>query len=247
MKCAERFAAASLMLVASQFAVATASPEINEGRKLAAVLLAADEADLKLNPQGAVTRGDLRYADQYGDYISDAFIKKSESDARQQLRALATVNRAALSAKDRIAYDVFQYQVDFALRGHRLGIVKINQHLPIDPVFGAHLQFAQFSSGEGVAPYQTVMDYENGLKRIDGFVIFLDRAISAMRAAIPAGHVHHRTIVEKLITQLDAALAQEVDKSPYLKPLSEPGQFVSLFHGIHAIHAIHAIHLDDQG
>ena len=213
--------AVSAVLSAACLTVAMASPvEISEGKKLAAVLARADEADLKLTPQAAVTRGDLRYADQYGDYITDAFVKKSASNARQQLRELSTINRAALSAKDRIAFDVFQYQVEFVLRGHGEGIVKVNQHMPIDPVFGAHLQFAQFSSGEGIAPYKTLKDYQQGLKRIDGFVTFLDRAINAMRVAIPAGHVHHRTIVEKLIAQLDASLAMGVDKSPYLNPVN---------------------------
>ena len=37
---------------------------------------------------------------------------------------------------------------------------------------GLHVQYADISSGNSFAPYKTVKDYDDGLKRIDGFIVY---------------------------------------------------------------------------
>ncbi|MGB8855779.1 MAG: DUF885 domain-containing protein, partial [Burkholderiales bacterium] len=196
-----------------------ATAKMSADMQLAAVLAQADEEDLKLNPQNALTRGDLRFADQFGDLITDDFLRKSEAQLREQLRQIRRVKRAALSAQDKIAYDVFRYQAEYALRSYTLGIARIQQKLPLDHIFGQHISFPQLSSGEGTAPYKTLADYENGLKRMDGFVLYLDRSINMMRRGIKSGHVQIRVVAEKIIKQLDEALAGGVDASPFIGPV----------------------------
>jgi uncharacterized protein (DUF885 family) len=90
--------------------------------------------------------------------------------------------------------------------------------MPVDHLFGAHISFPQFSSGEGVAPFKTVADYENGLKRLKGFVTYLDRTIPMMRRGLASGHVHIKVVTEKVITQLDEAARAGVDASPFMGP-----------------------------
>ncbi len=188
-------------------------------KHLADVLAAADEVDLKLFPLTGLTRGDLRHADQYGDYITDDFLREHKSQLTFRLQQLRRVDRARLSPTDKIAYDVFRYQNEYALKAYDTGVARINQALPIDHIFGAHMSFPQLSSGEGDAPFKTIADYENGLKRIDGFVIFLDRAIEKMRLGIKSGHTLIRVVTEKVIQQLDEAESAGVEKSAFLKPV----------------------------
>ncbi len=45
--------------------------ELTEGEKMKALFAQSDEDSLKRNPIGALFRGDERYADQLGDFISD--------------------------------------------------------------------------------------------------------------------------------------------------------------------------------
>lgn len=187
---------------------------------LQALFKSSDEAGLKLNPQAALQRGDLRYADQFGDLITDEFLAASEAQARADLRAIRGIDRDVLSDVDRIAYDVFAYQAELAVRAHDTGVAKINQQMPIDHYFGQHIAFASFSSGDGVAPFNTVADYESGLKRIDGFVLYLGRAQAMMRRGIAQGHVHAQVIAEKVIRQLDEAIRGEKE-SPFLGPLKK--------------------------
>ena len=187
---------------------------------LQALFKSSDEAGLKLNPQAALQRGDLRYADQFGDLISDEFVAASETQARADLRAIRAIDRDVLNGVDQIAYDVFAFQAELAVRAYDTGVAAINQQMPIDHYFGQHIAFASFSSGEGVAPFNTVTDYENGLKRIDGFVLYLGRAQDMMRRGIAQGHVHPRVIAEKVIRQLKDAIQGESD-SAFLGPLKK--------------------------
>src|ERR1700690_568456 len=90
--------------------LAHASPSAQAASQLKALLAASDEAQLKLNPLQGLFRGDLRYADQFGDGITDAYFAAEKQTAVEDLAALARINRSVLSPEDQISYDVFQYQ-----------------------------------------------------------------------------------------------------------------------------------------
>lgn len=185
---------------------------------LSAIIKRADEEDLKFNPQGAIMRGDLRFAADFGDYISDAYLAKVEASLRQRMADLARVDAKALEGNHRIAFDVFAYQTRFALSVYESGAARLQQRMPLDHLFGQHIAFPQFSSGEGGAPFKTVADYENGLKRIDGFVSYLTRATEKMKKGIDSGHTLPRHIVDKIVGQLDEAIATPIDKNPFMQP-----------------------------
>jgi uncharacterized protein (DUF885 family) len=189
------------------------------GQRLMEFLAEADAQDLALNPQAAVLRGDLRNAGQFGDLISDGHYRAAEATLRSQLRAFAAIGRAQLSGPERVAYDMWQYQAGYALRQYEEGFVKISQRLPIDHLLGQHLAFAQFSSGSAGAPYRTPQDYADGLARIDGFVIYLGRVIGRLREGMRERHVLLRGITEKVIAQLDDALALAPEASPFFGPI----------------------------
>lgn len=204
--------------IAAPDKLAAAADRQSAGERLAALLAAADEADLRLNPLSGLQRGDLRYADKYDD-ISDDHFRELKATLQSQLRDLRRIDRAALSPDERIAYDVFRYQMEQGLRGFPAGLVRLRQQLPIDHLFGAQVTFPQIASGEGVAAFRTLADYDNGLQRIDGFVTYLDQAIEMMRRGLRDGQVQPRVVSEKIVGQLEAALADPVEGSPYYRPV----------------------------
>jgi uncharacterized protein (DUF885 family) len=185
---------------------------------LSELLAAADAEDLRFSPQSAVARGDLSFAGEFGDLISDAYIAQTRTALEGRLAALARIDRSALSTNEQIAYDVFRYLNDFALRGHRNGFVELSRQLAIDHLFGQHIVFPQFSSGSGIAPFNTLKDYEDGLTRLDGFVLYLDRVIVKMRDGIRAKQTLPRASVDKVIVQLSNAIDGGVDNSPFFAP-----------------------------
>lgn len=208
---------AALALPRAQ-ATPTATPM---GRRLMAFLAEVDEEDLALNPQAAVLRGDLRQAGDFGDLISEAYHARVLAQLRAQLARFATLNRAALAPAEQVAYDVWQWQAQLALRHYTEGHVRLARCLPVDPLFGQHIAFAQFSSGNSGAPYRTAADYDAGLARLGGFVVYLDRAIERLREGQRSGCVLPRHITQQVLVQLDQALAQPPEASPYHGPVND--------------------------
>ncbi len=196
------------------------APKPTPSQTLAALFTASDEADLKLNPISALFRGDLRYADQFGDYISNDYQAVAKAKAESELAQLLAIDRVALSAKEKIAYDVFRYQTEFGLSASTRGLTPIFQRMPIDHFNGVHTFFPDLSSGQSAAPFKTVADYENNLKRWDGFVTFLGRATAFMREGIAQGYVQPKVVTENVIGQLDTQLKMPLAQNPYMMPVA---------------------------
>ena len=218
-------AAITIALLASAGCTSVAPPVATASKQapsiaLAALFEASDEANLKRNPMSGVARGDLRYADQYGDYLSDAYYADERRAAEQELASLARIDRTALTASERISYDVFKWQRALDLRGLQPDMLALTVVRPIDHFSGFHTYFAEISTGDSVAPFKTVKDYDNGLSRIDGYVTVLDRSIVRMREGMASGVVQPRLVMENVIEQLDAMLAEGVEGSSFMKPLN---------------------------
>ena len=199
--------------------VEASASEAQAGSALRRLFADSDEANLKRNPLSALYRGDLRYADQFGDYISDDYIAAERTAAESDLARLRSIDRATLSADDQVAYDVFKWQRTIDLRALQPDIVALIVTQPIDHFTGLHRQIPELSSGNGAAPFKTIADYENNLKRLDGFATYLDRVIGRFRQGMQAGITQPKLSVVPLIGQFDALLTQGVDDSPFYKPV----------------------------
>jgi uncharacterized protein (DUF885 family) len=189
------------------------------GQRLFALLDEVDRQDLALDPQAAVLRGQLERAHEFGDYLSDGYFAAAEATLRAQRRAFAAIDRAQLQrGAERVAYDMFDWQTRLALRRYDEGFVRFAQQMPIDHLFGQHVTFAQFSSGNN-APYRTLKDYDDGLARFDGFVTYLHRAIGRMREGMAAGRVLPRAVAARVVAQLDESLATAPQDMAYYAPI----------------------------
>ena len=197
---------------------AAEAPKPDHAAQLKALFAESDEANLKRNPISALFRGDLRYADQLGDYITDEYFAAEIAAAEDELRRLNAIPRDALSPQDQIAYDVFKWQTELGLRGLRPELLSLTVVRPIDHFNGFHTFFPDISSGEGAAPFKTLADYENNLKRIDGYVVILDRAIGRFRQGMASGVVQPRLVVDNMIGQFDTQIGMGVDDSVFMGP-----------------------------
>jgi uncharacterized protein (DUF885 family) len=194
------------------------APAESEGARLARVFAEADEASLKRNPVSAIFRGDLRYADRLGDYLTDEYIAAEKAASEQSLAALAGIDRSKLSETDRIAYDVFKYQTEQELKGFEPELLALNVVRPINHFSGFHTFYPTFASGQSAAPFKTLADYENNLKRHRDFIAIMDRAISRFRQGLASGVVETKLTIENVIGQLDRQLADKPEASPYYAP-----------------------------
>lgn len=212
-------AAAAVVSPAGANAQATAAPATAEGAKLRALFTASDEASLKRNPINALFRGDPRYADQFGDMITDAYYAAEKAAAEADLRALARIDRARLSPEEQISYDTFKWSTADTLAFYAPALRKPQTDRPIDHFYGIQSYYPSLASGEGAAPFKTVADYDNNLKRLAGYVTYLDRAIGRMKTGLRDGITNPRLVMQNVVNQLDALNAGGVEGSVFYKPV----------------------------
>jgi len=200
---------------------APAATAQSEHAKLFDLFKRSDEASLKRNPVNAIFRGDLRYADRLGDAISDEYYAAERTAGEQDLAELKGINRAVLSPTDQIAYDVFAFNTQDTLRGLQPDMLALTAVRPMNHFYGYHTFYPTFASGGGGAPFKTLEDYENNLKRHKDFVTYIDRAIGRFRQGEASGVVDTKLTVRNMIEQLTTQLAQKPEDSPYYGPVKE--------------------------
>lgn len=216
--------AALLSPVAAQAqsaATETAATETaaTESQRLAALFAADDAASLERNPLNAMFRGDMRYADRFGDFISDAYFANERKAAEANVEALKSIDRDQLNATDKIAYDVFKQNQTDALKGLSKEIMDLTVVRPLNHFFGFHTFYPTFASGQGAAPFKTVLDYDNNLKRHKEFIILMDRSIDRFRQGMATGVFETKMTITNVVDQLNTQLAQKTEESPYYGPI----------------------------
>jgi uncharacterized protein (DUF885 family) len=199
-------------------AVKTEAKQLTEGEKLKAIFAEDDEASLKRNPLNALFRGDMRYADRFGDFISDAYFDAERKAAEDNVKKLQAIKLDRLNATDKIAYEVFMRNQKDTLKGLSSPYYELNVVRPLNHFFGFHTFYPGFASGQGAAPFKTLQDYENNLKRHKEFVVLIDASIGRFREGMKSGVVETKMTIRNVIDQLDTQLKQTTEESPYFGP-----------------------------
>jgi uncharacterized protein (DUF885 family) len=179
---------------------------------------ASDEAGLKREPLDALDRGDKRYADQFGNYLTDQYFDEGLQRLKSESYQLQKIDRSKLNKQDQLAYDVFAFGQQSSLAAYDKGIAAIRQQMPLDHMNGMHVFFPSFSSGQGAAPFKNLEDYENNVKRVQGFVAYLQRCEQRMREGVKNGYVQPKLVTENMIKQLNALAALSLEQNPFFKP-----------------------------
>lgn len=192
-----------------------------EGAKLRQIFDASDEARLRRNPVEAIFRGDLRYADRLGDYLTPAYEAAERQALVDDLKALARVDRARLSPVDQIAYDVFKTDRERDLKGYAPALMRIGEVLPINHFYGLQTFYPEFASSQGAAPFKTVLDYDNNLKRNAQYAVVVDRMIARAREGMKRGIMPPKLVVRNVIGQLDNILAGSPEASLFYQPVTK--------------------------
>jgi uncharacterized protein (DUF885 family) len=213
--------ALALPAVAPAAPAPAAQPVADYNAQLLKLFHDSDEAQLKLNPLSAIFRGDMRYADRLGDYGSDAYYNASRAAAQSDLKNLHAIPRDKLTPTNQIAYDVFEWQTNDTLKGLSPDLLALTAVRPIDHFFGFHVFYPTFASGQGAAPFKTVADYENNLKRHRDYIALIDRSIARFREGMKTGVVQPKLVVNNVIEQLDTQIKQGVEGSTFYQPVNK--------------------------
>ena len=181
--------------------------EATEHDKLVALFAESDARSLELNPLGRLFRGDDRNADRLGDFLTDSSFYANRLDTQLNLAKLALIDRSKLSDTDQLAYDVFKYNQEAALRGQTDEIRALTEVRPVNHFTGFHTFYLNFASGDSAAQFKTLANYEDNLSRHDDYIEISERAIGKFREGMESGVVETKLTIGLVIKQLDTLLA----------------------------------------
>ena len=178
----------------------------------------SDGENVRRNPYIALLRGESRYADRFGDYVTDAYYAAERTASEDELRRLSAIDRAALNPTDQIAYDVFKWQSEDTLRSLQPDLLAMTAVRPISHFDSLLLFYIEL---QAVAPFKTLADYENNLKRHKDYITYIAHAISRFREGMKTGVVQPKLVINNVIDQLNLQIAQGVEGSTFYEPVKK--------------------------
>ena len=194
----------------------------SESQKLHTIFDEYFEEYLQQNPILATSIGDPRYNDRFVVGISPAAIAAEEKLHREYLARLQTVDRAALPVADQLSFDIFKTGREREIEGFKFP----DELIPLNQFYSTPNSFAQLGSGNGMQPFKTVQDYDNFLKRLDGFVAWTDQAIVNMKQGVQRGYTLPKVLAERTVPQLEAHIVAKPEESLYWGPITKmPADF----------------------
>jgi len=175
------------------------------------------EENKSFNPITATFLGDSRFNDKFGEPINDQSLARQLDFQKRYLDRINNINPELLSGQHLLSYEIFKRDRDIAIEGNRFPAYLT----PINQMYGVHNFFAQLGSGKSAQPFQTIKDYENFIKRTNGFINWMDSAITAMREGIERGVVQPEVVMKKVVPQLAYHITTNVDDSIFAGPLKK--------------------------
>lgn len=181
-----------------------------------------------INPIEATKAGYKEYNDTIANYISDDYqeylIKNYGSflDEISQFDSIATTPEQWLSLK------VMQWDCAIKKEGLANALVTMAspiydlpsfELMPLFQIQSLHLYVAQMAGGTSVQPFKTVNDYENWLKRLADYEVFLDTCIFKMKEGLAKQVVMPKALAEKMLPQLQGFISTPVESHLFYTPI----------------------------
>jgi uncharacterized protein (DUF885 family) len=171
---------------------------------------------LELNPLSATSAGDNRYNDQFPNFLSDAYhekIKAHYTTFKDMLRSYADTD---LSESEQLSKAILNWDCDMNLR--QLSF-KNNQLMPINQMWTLNLSVGQLASGAGAQPFNTIEDYNNWLKRLEGYNVWLQTAKQRLQEGIQEEYVLPKSLIKKVIPQFEVLASKELESHLFYSPI----------------------------
>jgi uncharacterized protein (DUF885 family) len=181
------------------------------------------EEFLKLNPLEATIINDSRYNDLLPNDISEDFRAGLVTFYKRYQDSLKTFDRAQLSVQEQVSYDILMRETTF-----RQELMKYPEHLmPVQQFWGMTLTMPQIGSGQSYQPFKTAKDYDDFLKRIDGFTVWVDTAIANMRKGVSMGYTFPKILMERVVPQAKDMIVTDAKKSLFYQPITNMPDSIS--------------------
>lgn len=174
-----------------------------------------NEEGFKLHPLQATKADDHRFDDQFPNLLSEEYKAKEKAYYIKYKEALASIDHSQLSDNEKMSKAVLIWDCDIHLE--EMSFQK--DLMPIDQMWSLNLDFNQLAGGTNAQPFNTVEDYKNWLKRVDGYLVWLESTEDNMRKGMEIGYVLPKSLILKVIPQFEILAKDGVVENLYYTPV----------------------------
>lgn len=196
-----------LAACAALFAMPVAATAAESPSAVLKRLLADEwERQLRESPESATHSGDTRFDDRWTDLRPEAIAGREAGD-RRALAAARAIDRAALSADERLDLDVFTWRMAQAVERQRF-------REWLEPV--SHKGGVQTADDiVEVTRWRTADDFRRYLRRLQALPALVDQNIALLRAGLAAGQVPPKVLMQRVPAQIRAQVVADPRQSPF--------------------------------
>ena len=170
-----------------------------ENSEFATMLEGYSEGKLKLNPIEATFIGDSRFDASFPNFLSDAYRTDFQNFYTSYASQLKDLNDANLTESEQMSKAIMAWDCEMAQSSF-----KNDLYMPINQMWSANLLMTQWASGTSAQPFKTVKNYDDWLKRLQSYNVWLQTAEKRMKEGSAEGYVLPKSLIIKVIPQFDA-------------------------------------------
>ena len=182
------------------------------------------EGTLELYRINATYMGDERYNDTLPNFLSPEFELKEKNFLNRYKDKLVAFDDNQLSKQQLMSKNILLRELALELEGKTFH----TDLMPINQMWTFQLTMGQLASGKGAQPFKTPQDYRNWLVRLQGYLAWMRSAEDKMRMGIEKGYVLPKSLIVKLLPQLEAMTQTAVADHLFYSPVKQmPEEFTS--------------------
>jgi uncharacterized protein (DUF885 family) len=205
-------------------AAAGASMPAAASARLHALADAFYRARAHFDPLLITANGDSRYNGELGMSISPSRRSRQFALYRRMQAQLNAIARTGLSEADQLNYALLAFELDSGL-----SLEKFPEHLlPLNHFDNVPGTLANYASGTGSQPLNTVAQYQDYLKRLNQLPAWIDQAIANMREGVRRGIVQPKAITLAMLPQFQQLRSATPEANIFYTPIKNlPAAFSS--------------------
>jgi uncharacterized protein (DUF885 family) len=170
---------------------------------------------MRLFPLEATSNGINDYNDQLPIEISESFRDSVRRFLKRYQGLIEKSDVAKMDDSEKTSVEIFKWELT-----QSLAALNFNDHyMPINQFWGFPLTLGQLASGDGNQPFKNVKDYDNWMKRVEKFPMWVDTAIANMERGMATGYVLPKALVVKILPQLEPMFKTLTPKHLFYQPI----------------------------
>jgi len=171
-------------------------------------------------PEFATYRGDHRFGDRLADVSPEALAARDRM-AAQFLAEARAIPAERLSPTDRVSREMF---ILTQQRFQDIAAFPAARGMSLRALGGPQTQLAELLQ---VTPVANAPQVQQLLSRLAAWPRRMDQEIALLRASAAAGWVPARDVLQRVLVQLDAQLADDPEKTPFWTPFRRLGSAIA--------------------